>query len=205
MRIELPAKYLEAALAAVSTKDKTRYYLHGIFVDSRGFIAATNGHIAFAAKCPSAKDCSGFNALPDNPGTLDGIIIPQDTVAGAIKGKGSIVVLERDPNGLFWLSCGNVRLHFVPIDGSFPDWQRVIPEQPETLVAAHYKPQYVSALGKMAQSVCGGKKDEDNSFLINQSGEGPAPVTFPDTDCVAVIMPMHGDSLKSFNKGAFFA
>ena len=204
MRIELPAKYLEAALAAVS-KDETRYYLRGVFVDPRGFIAATNGHIAFAAKCPSAKDCTGFNALPNNPGTLDGIIIPQDTVAGAIKGKGGDVVLERDTNGLFWLSCGNVRIHFVPIDGSFPDWQRVIPEQPETLVAAHYQPQYVSALGKMAQSVCGGKKDKASSFLINQSGEGPAPVTFPDIDCVAVIMPMHGDSLKSFNKGAFFA
>ena len=49
INIAVPATFIDAALCAVS-KEETRYYLKGVFIDARGFIAATNGHIAFAAR-----------------------------------------------------------------------------------------------------------------------------------------------------------
>ena len=88
------------------------------------------------------------------------------------------------------------------MDGSFPDWTRIIPAAPDTLIAAHYQPQYIAALGKMAQALRDGKKDAATSFRLHQNADNPALVTFcrkldsvtdnpgPRTDCCAVLMPM---------------
>lgn len=194
--IAIPAAFIDAAMCAVS-KEETRYYLKGVFIDARGFIAATNEHMAFAARCNEAFKLAGVQPerLPD---ALHGVIVPDTALRAVAKGKDSQVTIERDANGLWWASRGALRTHFEPVDGNFPDWQRIIPAVPETLTAAHYQPQYVSALGDMAKALRNGKKGEAAFFRILQAGEGPALVTFdavddkpgPRTDCCAVLMPM---------------
>lgn len=203
------AAFIEAAMCAVS-KEETRYYLCGVFIDARGFVAATNGHIAFAARCADAKRLGDIR--PANvPSATPGVIVPQDAIAQALKGRGGLVSVARDANGLWWLSCGTTRLHFEPIDGSFPDWTRVIPTAPDTLTAAHFQPQYIKALGNMAKALRDGKRDSANFFHIHQSGEGPALVTFPDgdnatrADCCAVIMPMRNRQTGGFDTAGFLA
>lgn len=210
--IAAPAEYINAALCAVS-KEETRYYLRGVFLDARGFIAATNGHIAFAARCTDAA-CLADTAF-DLPGSLPGVIVPDAALKAVAKGKAAIVTIERDANGLWWLERGAIRMHFVPIDGSFPDWTRIIPETPETETAAHYQPQYVAAMGAMAAALHDGKKGNACLFHIHQAGEGPALVTFPREcktladkpgarlDCCAVIMPMRAADHSGFNRDAF--
>jgi hypothetical protein len=206
MQITIPSAFIDAALQAVS-KEETRYYLKGVFIDARGFIAATNGHIAFAARCNDAFKLEG--AAPANmAGRADGIIIPADALAQAVKaagrGKPDAYTIERDAGGLWWILYGNARVHFAPIDGTFPDWTRIVPTAPEALTAAHFDPKYINALGNMAKALRDGKKGEATAFHLHQDGTNPALVTFPRKvekitdptgpreDCLAVLMPMRG-------------
>lgn len=208
INIAIPAAFIDAALCAVS-KEETRYYLKGVFLDGRGFIAATNGHIAFAARCNDAFKLR--DVRPDRvTDALPGVIVPDTALRQAIKAagrtKGLCYVIERDGNGLWWILYGNARIHFEPVDGSFPDWTRIIPTAPETLTAAHYQPQYVAAMGEMSKALRDGKKDAASFFRIHQAGENPALVTFdracesvtdkpgPRTDCCAVLTPMRSRS-----------
>lgn len=208
INISAPAAFVDAALCAVS-KEETRYYLKGVFFDGRGFIAATNGHIAFAARCNEAFKLR--DVRPDRlSDAIPGVIVPDTALRQAIKAagrtKGLCYVIERDANGLWWILYGNARIHFEPVDGSFPDWTRIVPTAPETLTAAHYQPQYVAAMGEMSRALRDGKKDAAPFFRIHQAGEGPALVTFdrvltdatdrpgPRTDCCAVLMPMRSKS-----------
>ena len=213
--ISIDAGFIDAAMCAVS-KEETRYYLKGVFIDARGFIAATNGHMAFAARCNDAFKLSDVRPAHCTD-ALAGIIVPADAIlqAGKAAGrsKGAYVDIERDDNGLWWLTYGNARVHFVPVDGSFPDWMRIVPQAPDALVAAHYQPQYIGKLGDMAKALRDGKKDAASFFRIHQAGENPALVTFdrectkstdtpgPRTDCLAVLMPMR---TKSDLAGATF-
>jgi predicted lipoprotein with Yx(FWY)xxD motif len=208
--ITIASEYIDAAMAAVS-KEETRHYLNGVFIDARGYIAATNGHIAFAARCTEA--CAFAETFAPGCGTvgLPGVLVPHSAIAQAAKGKGPYYTVDRDAGGLYWLQRGAVRVHFVPVDGSFPDWTRIIPEMPDALVAAHYQPQYVAAMGKMAQALGGGKKDAANAFKIHQNGENPGLVTFASdgggihTQCCAVIMPMRYKGEGTFDRAAFLA
>jgi hypothetical protein len=216
--ITIDAAFIDAAICAVS-KEETRYYLKGVFIDARGFIAATNGHMAFAARCNDAFKLQDVRPAYDSAGQcLPGIIVPVDAIAQAIKAagrsKGLHVTIERDAHGQYWMQYGNARVHFVPVDGSFPDWTRIIPQAPDALVAAHYQPQYIATLGKMAQALRDGKKDGASQFRLHQNGANPALVTFPRkldsvkddrgprTDCCAVLMPMRTDA-ADFADAAF--
>jgi hypothetical protein len=192
----IPAEYIGAAICCVS-KEETRYYLRGVFIDARGYIASTNGHMAFAAVYAGATALAGVTGCTYDKEALAGVIIPYEAVMQASKGKGDYYDVERDANGLFWLSRGAVKVHFVPVDGNFPGWDRIIPELPETETPAHYQPQYIAALGKIAMALSDGKKGNASRYHIAQAGLNPAPVLFPDsdstgarTDVVAVIMPM---------------
>ena len=208
--INVPSEFIAAALQAVS-KEEIRYYLKGVFLDARGFIAATNGHIAFAARCNDAIKLQ--DVKPDAVShALPGVIVPHDALLqadkAAGKAKGLFYVFERDSAGLWWIMYGNARVHFQPIGGSFPDWARVVPTAPETETAAHYQPKYATALGNMAKALRDGEKDSACLYHIHQAGEGPALVTFPNedstaprTDCCAVVMPMR--SHRTGATGAF--
>jgi hypothetical protein len=204
------SEFIEAAMCAVS-KDETRYYLKGVFLDARGFIAATNGHMAFAARCSDAyklNDCIPSYTTPGH-GT-PGIIVPDTAITQAIKAagrsKGLTIEFSRDTLGQWWIVYGNARVNFTPVDGTFPDWQRIIPCAPETLTPAHYSPLYIGKLGDMAKALRDGKKDSAPTFRLHQNGNNPALVTFtryrdkstddkgPRADCCAVLMPMRTDA-----------
>lgn len=206
LSITIDAAFIDAALCAVS-KEETRYYLKGVFFDARGFIAATNGHMAFAARCNEAFKLQGLRPAFDTAGQSNaGIIVPADAIAQAIKAagrtKGVDFTIERDAAGLWWIVYGSARVHFMPVDGSFPDWTRIIPQAPDALVAGHYQPQYIAKLGDMAKALRDGKKDATSQFTLHQNGGQPALVTFPRklesirdergprTDCLAVLMPL---------------
>ena len=191
LRISIPTNFLDAAMFAVS-KAKTRYYLCGVFIDPRGYIVSTNGRVLFAARVPDARQIEG-----------QGIIVPSEAIAQVRKAAGRKappgVEVRRDDQGLWWLEQGAARVNFTPVDGTYPDWVRVVPRVPETIVAAHFDPLYFSAIGNMAKAI-GGKKDSATSFTLHQNGENPALVTFPDysdpknvvavrADCMAIITP----------------
>lgn len=208
--VTLQSDLVIAALCATS-KEETRYYLKGVFLDARGFIAATNGHMLFAAHCRDAVkliDCVPSYTTPGH-GT-PGVIVPDTAITQAIKAagrsKGLTIEFSRDTLGQWWITYGNARVNFTPVDGTFPDWQRIIPCAPETLTAGHYNPLYIGKLGDMAKALRDGKKGEVSTFRLHQDGDNPALVTFnrkvekitdiigPRADCCAVLMPIRTEA-----------
>jgi DNA polymerase-3 subunit beta len=138
-RFTLPAADLKSLIDktqfAISTEE-TRYYLNGIYLhtldDPSGTLlraVATDGHRLARVEMPA----------PEGSGGMPGIIVPRKAVAEIqklVEGGEDAVLLELSPakvrltfggaNG-DGLGTGRVVLTSKLIDGTFPDYQRVIP------------------------------------------------------------------------------
>lgn len=110
---------------AISTEE-TRYYLNGIFfhtIESGGGLklraVATDGHRLARADVDAP---SGSEGMP-------GIIIPRKTVGELQKlmDNPDVIVTLEVSDAKIRLSVGNIVMTSKLIDGTFPDYQRVIP------------------------------------------------------------------------------
>ena len=102
--------------------EPTRYYLTGIYLHARGGMlraVATDGHRLARADAP----------LPDGAAGMPGIIVPRKAVAEARK----LVDAAADPIEVavsekqVRITAGAATLTSKLIDGTFPDYERVIP------------------------------------------------------------------------------
>src|SRR5262249_41648646 len=119
---------------AVST-DETRYYLNGIYLHAsetpdgwRLRAVATDGHRL------ARMDV----ALPDGGSGMPGIILPRKTVqelAKLLADHTDTVAVILSANKIRF-TAGNVVLTSKLIDGTFPDYQRVIPQNNEKMMQA---------------------------------------------------------------------
>jgi len=175
----IPTDLLKAALLCASNEE-SRYYLRGVFLSTSGHMVTTDGHRLFCAK------------LAERP-TAD-VIVPYDAVAAALKMAGARAKeIEID------LAANRIgQIQFTPVDGTFPDWRRVVPtglEQPSSNAddapdRVHFNHAYVGDFAKMAAILCG-KTIEAQSVLHATTASGPALVTFGErADCFGVIMPI---------------
>jgi len=118
-------RLIEKTQFAISTEE-TRYYLNGIYlhaIESSGKsvlrAVATDGHRLARVETPAPAGCSG----------MPGVIVPRKAVAEIIKlvdDAGDEVEVELSPTKIR-LTLGAVVLTSKLIDGTFPDYQRVIP------------------------------------------------------------------------------
>ncbi len=118
-------RLVEKTQFAISTEE-TRYYLNGIYfhtIDSEGETVlravATDGHRLARAQMPAPEGSSG----------MPGVIVPRKAVAEILK-----LVEEGGEKIKVSLSPAKIRITFDSviltsklIDGTFPDYQRVIP------------------------------------------------------------------------------
>jgi DNA polymerase-3 subunit beta len=118
-------RLIEKTQFAISTEE-TRYYLNGIFlhaIDAGGGIVlravATDGHRLARVEIPAPK---GSEEMP-------GVIIPRKAVAEIVKlvEDGSETIKVELSPAKVRLTFDNVVLTSKLIDGTFPDYQRVIP------------------------------------------------------------------------------
>jgi DNA polymerase-3 subunit beta len=109
---------------AISTEE-TRYYLNGIYLHlvedktPKLRAVATDGHRLAQVELPAPKGAAG----------MPGVIVPRKTVAEIqrlIEDAGEEVELELSPSKIR-ISLGPVVLTSKLIDGTFPDYGRVIP------------------------------------------------------------------------------
>jgi DNA polymerase-3 subunit beta len=110
---------------AISTEE-TRYYLNGIYLHTAGSgksamlrAVATDGHRLAQVELP----------LPSGAAGMPGIIVPRKTVGEVqrlIEDAGAEVAVELS-QGKIRFSLGDVVLTSKLIDGTFPDYARVIP------------------------------------------------------------------------------
>jgi DNA polymerase-3 subunit beta len=120
----LPAKTLahmiEKTQFAISTEE-TRYYLNGIYIhaiEDRLTAVATDGHRLARSTLP----------LPEGAAGMPGIIVPRKTVAELLKLlKDAEEVSIALSTAKIIVEAGATRITSKLIDGSFPDYIRVIP------------------------------------------------------------------------------
>jgi DNA polymerase III sliding clamp (beta) subunit (PCNA family) len=169
----IPTDLLKAALLCAST-EQTRYYLCGVHLATSGHMVTTDGHRLFCAKLTEAVPAD--------------IIIPLETVKAALKlAPKRAETIELNGNTL-----GGIV--FTPVDGTFPDWRRVIPpadgfKPGEDQTPAHFNPDYIYDLGQMSRAL--GSKTGVTFRIHAWDNTSPHGVTFAGReDCFAVIMPM---------------
>jgi DNA polymerase-3 subunit beta len=116
---------LELASRAMSSEE-TRYYLRGVFFDPPrpgcpARMVATDGHVL------------AYHALPeDYPDTAPESILPRESVAlalAAIPAKGVPPVHVQFYPSRMTITCGEAVIRSKLIDGTFPDYRRVVPAQ----------------------------------------------------------------------------
>lgn len=173
--MDLNIRLLKAAAIATS-KEETRYYLKGVAIqsDEKGaYIVATDGHrlIAFRQSEEGGESVS--------------IIIPNDIVAGIKLNKNiETAELTRESATHWRINYCGTSISFAPIDGTFPDWRRIIPSETDGR-PAQFNPTYIGDFAKVKKAL------GVNTFAIAYNGDGPALVTFGDgVDGFGVIMPM---------------
>ncbi|MBN9061499.1 MAG: DNA polymerase III subunit beta [Rhizobiales bacterium 65-9] len=108
------------------SQEETRYYLNGIFahtIESEGAtvlrMVATDGHRLARVEAPA----------PAGSGGMPGVIIPRKAVneiQKLIEGRDGDVSIELSPTKIR-VTVGETVLTSKLIDGTFPDYQRVIP------------------------------------------------------------------------------
>ena len=132
-------KLIDRTRFAISTEE-TRYYLNGIFLhtqedgDGRLRSVATDGHRLARVEI----------ALPDGAAGMPPVIVPRKTIGELRK---LIDELETDAAVGIRLSNTRIRFEVGPavlrsrlIDGTFPDYERVIPTGNDKLLVAPTKP-----------------------------------------------------------------
>lgn len=133
MNFEIPKlAWLKAVMLAAAKKD-VRYHLNGVMIRN-GEIAATNGHMVLMVKSESIKSDGEY--IIDND-TLKMLL----TAHKGIKGYTHIAVAD----GV--AITGKSKISITPVDGKFPDVNRLIPQEPSGEIA-HFNYEYLLACQK---------------------------------------------------------
>lgn len=195
------------AVSLAASKEETRYYLNGVLIEctpDHVTYVATDGHRLYCARETLARVKTGEyqNGVQAND-VLGNWIVPMDvcrTFKPHKRGANyhqDVATLSRDGAAELRLQSVNGTQVFKPIDGSFPDWRRVMSRDMSGLIetkhnkegskpeAITFNPDYLVSLTKFAEMLEAGKP------LIAFNGTGPAGVVFPGAEhALAVLMPM---------------
>lgn len=128
---------------AVST-DETRYYLNGIFLHAKDdtlIAVATDGHrLAKLAV-----------TLPEGAAGITGVLVPRKTaleLAKLIEDAESEVEVSVSRTKISFI-CGNANLISKLIEGSFPEYENVIPQRSENVMEVNVQ-QMINAVDRIA-------------------------------------------------------
>lgn len=177
---------LFAGMTCAST-DPTRYYLHGVQVEPSPqgglLLIATDGH-----RLSLAHDAGATveGTLPER-----GVILPAVKAAMAklkegTRAQAAVVTYDGQTfavDGQTW--------HAPAIDGTFPDWRRILPYVTEAKPGAGFNPRYLADFAKIAAAF-----GDKNAPLVITG----ADATFPHwvqiagvPDWRGVILPLRHD------------
>jgi len=198
----IPAHHLKAALLSAPKQD-VRYYLTGIYLDwERGLIVSTDGHRLFAGKLPD-----------DATRDAKGVILSREMIERVLKGLTArtitytevqvSIVEESHACPVASLTVNGATFTEKPIDGTFPDYPRIIPAKASGELAV-YNPDYlVDARDALALYATGSAKSLALNLAYN--GNGPGVVSRHDCDrAIVVVMPLRTDGAFSGLAGEAF-
>lgn len=174
MNFEIPKlAWLKAVMMAAAKKD-VRYYLNGVMVRN-GELAATNGHMALLIQSESIKSDGEY--IIDND-TLKMIV----NLYKVVKGDNPVEVKDGTTTGIG-------RISITPVDGKFPDVNRVIPQEPSGEIA-HFNYEYLLACQKANEEFL----DRKNVYIkLQHNGQSGAKFDSEDENdnkLIGVVMPL---------------
>jgi DNA polymerase-3 subunit beta len=176
--VSVTTQDVKAATLFAATKD-VRYYLNGVYLEARDgkiFIVATDGGALFVHRVTLSQDA---------PITDFGVIVPIDTAKMFAKTKSEHLTVTIDGDTIT-LSDGSINTTTKSVEGNYPDWRRVLPEDsgsPDN--PGHYNIDYLSACAKVGKLY--GKKDYDCVPL--STGKEKAGVLWFDDTSLAIVVP----------------
>lgn len=147
----IPAKDLRDLIDrtrfAVSN-DETRYYLNGIYFHA----AETNGIAVLRAVATDGHRLAQFEMpLPDGASDMPGVIIPRKTVGEIrklIEEAADAITINLSENKMRF-EFDHVKMTSKLIDGTFPDYQKVIPQGNDKVVEVNPK-LFTSAIDRVS-------------------------------------------------------
>lgn len=173
------------ACAQVAPKADKRHYMNGVLLtwDGRDTLnyVATDGNMLVAFRETQPENDVDPIGTPGEPWEM---IIPRDVAAKAVPANRHVTRLSLTPNGTGYV-LGLVKgadMLFVPVDGKFPDWRRIIPTGDMSGELAQFNPDYLAT----AMNGLGAK----GTMLWDLEHNGPfnaGRIVTPDG--IAVIMP----------------
>ena len=118
---------------AISTEE-TRYYLNGIYLHGAD---ADDGRVLRAVATDGHRLARVEEPLPEGAGGMPGVIVPRKTVAEVRKlldeAQGEVAIGLSDTRIQF--EVGTITLTSKLIDGTFPDYERVIPRDNDKVLS----------------------------------------------------------------------
>lgn len=172
------------AAAQCASHEVTRYYLNGVHLEctaSHIVYVATDGHALFAYQ----EEISGVR---DDP-FIGNLIIPNETIKAAkITGKARAfpaATLKVDGTRCELELPYQGGIVFTPVDGTFPDWRRVVPWNVASQGESGFQidPRILVKLWKAGDLI-------DSPYpTLAMNGGAPALVRFDDENAFGVVMP----------------
>ena len=175
MNFEIPKlAWLKAVMMAAAKKD-IRYYLNGVMVRN-GEMVATNGHMMLLIKSEGIKSDGEY--IIDND-TLKMIV----TSHKGIKGDNRVEVIDS------MTVTGGSKISITPVDGKFPEVNRVIPQETSGEIA-HFNAEYLLACQKANEEFL----DSKNVYIkLQHNGQSGAKFESDDwinNKLIGVVMPV---------------
>ena len=175
MNFEIPKLAWLKAVMLAAAKTDVRYYLNGVMVRN-GEVAATNGHMMLLIKSEGIKSDGEY--IIDND-TLKMLV----TSHKGIKGYIHVAVVDS------MTITGKNKISITPVDGKFPDINRVIPQETSGEIA-HFNAEYLLACQKANEEFLDSKQ-----VYVNLQHNGQAGAKFESEDedgnnLIGVVMPV---------------
>lgn len=193
-----------------ASKDTSRYNLNGIRFEADGRTVATDGHRLYTvtAEVPSDDDYPNVADVENTSEPLEPFILPSETadrVRKAIPKKQRAPILEyarldvasTNANGSARFVTTDIENAQVvegrKIEGEFPDWRKVMPEEGKAQVTVTLNWQYLADIGKALNEFAPGSRGKAVKLEIT---DALSPVKFTATDpdsgaeFTGIIMPM---------------
>lgn len=169
-----------------SSVEQTRYYLNGVFVEARGheaFLVATNGHVMIAQRVEL-----------DEPETFS-CIVPSGFLRGyKIKRSNPVYGVLSFDGGTIRIDWNGERRECKEVDGTFPNWRRVVPDECYDIVPGVYR-------GDDVKNIDDAAKVFDSRAIITPAGDNK-PALFHFAKREDVIGVVSGMTKFSFNTSA---
>ena len=177
-----PTLFVAATLC--TSKEQTRPYLHGVYVQPAIgggiLLTATDAHILF----------HGYD--PQGTAERAAIVVPDKGKLPAAWAKGGAITIDFE-QGIMRRKTGTLTAGCREESGSFPPYPNIIPREFSGKVA-QFNPALVARFGDIAQILTKG------SFPgVHHNGDAPALVTFDRRDCFGVIMPISASAVPDLS------